>query len=785
MALLLVACTRGNATPTASPPRAASPTAGGTPRTVVGPTGTERKVDAILLEILDTNQRQGQAAAEQLAREAGVLGDDNLIRLTLVLTDTNTQLVADKIVAGGGTVTGISGNIVEIEVPLDRWLSYLSSDGKNMMEDLAAFDTVVEVRVTPPFHPQGPVPTGGLRQALTAITTEGLKASGADRWQAAGFYGQGVKIGIIDVGFGGYEKLVGTELPPAERLQTRSFASNRSLGTEVHGTAVAEIVHDMVPDASLWLVRIDTNVSTENAVEWLVDEVGVDLISMSIGSAGYYRQDGSSISAQAVDYAFSKGVLCIIAAGNEADAHYGGAFSDEDGDGYHDFAPGKGDLKITPGGSQVQVVLNWEAWDGPPIDLNLEAYDANGRLLRASTNVQNTEGRSPVEYVTLTGRPNQPLFVRIKAESEPGAVPLNIFVQAGTPEIITPAGSIATPGDAKFGLSVAATRWDTGELEIYSSQGPTADGRIKPDIAGPTVVSTASYPNASQKFNGTSAATPHVSGAAALFLTANPEATAEQIVQFLWGRALDLDPTGQDPQTGYGRLQLGEPPATPPPSRAAPAASPSPAPSAVASGPPSATPAASPTVVPPTPTRPAVAGTPGISFNDPLAVPGTGLPQGGEVGYVEGQYRITPSGPNRAAWATFGGVYGDVRIEATAQFVGPTPGMAGIVFWFASPEDYYLFAVTSDGYYQLAHFHGGSWTALTLWQQDRAIVAGGPQRLRVETAGERIAVSVNGTQLANLVDPGGGSGSVGLLAATFDQPGAMASFSEVVVSAGP
>ncbi|MFN8512103.1 MAG: S8 family serine peptidase [Chloroflexia bacterium] len=565
--LLLAACTRGSATPT--PTRVANPSASGTSRTVLGPTGTERKVDAILLEILDTYTSRGEAAAEQLARDSGVLGEDDLVRLTLVLANNNTQPVADKITASGGHVTGMSENIIEIEVPLKLWLTYLSSDGKNMMEDLAAYDAVREVRVTPPFHPQGPVPTS-LEGAISAVTTEGVKASGADRWQAAGFYGQGVKIGIVDVGFGGYEKLIGTELPTTDRLQTRSYASNKSLGTEVHGTAVAEIVHDMAPDASLWLVRIDTNISTENAIKWLVDEVGVDLISMSIGSAGYYRADGTSTGAKAVDYAYSKGVLCIIAAGNEADSHYGATFTDEDGDGYHDFAPGKADLTITPLSSQFQVVLNWDAWSGPPIDLNLEAYDASGKLLRQSTNVQNTSGRSPVEYLTLTAQRNQVITIRIKAVGDPGPVALNIFTQSATPEILTPEGSMATPGDAKLGLSVAATRWDNDRLEEYSSQGPTADGRIKPDIAGPTVVSTASYPSSTQKFNGTSAATPHVSGAAALYLSANPQATADQIVQFLWSRTRDLAPTGEDNQTGHGLLQLGNPPTTPAPARPTP-----------------------------------------------------------------------------------------------------------------------------------------------------------------------------------------------------------------------
>ncbi len=809
VALLLVGCTRG--TPTATPTPLATPNANATPRTIIAPTGTTRKVDAILLEVLDTYHQHGRAEAEQLARDAGILDESNVARLTLVLTDTNTDPVAAKITASGGQVTGVSGNIVEIEVPLDLLLTYLNADGKDLMQDLAGFETVREVRVTPPMRTREPVafPASGQR-AVGPITSEGVAVSGADRWQAAGFYGQGVKIGIIDAGFGGYESLIGTELPPRERIQTRSYTSDRTLGKEVHGTAVAEVIHDMAPDASLWLVRVNSDATIDTAIRWLVDEIGVELISMSIGGVGVTREDGSSVAARAVDYAFTNGTLCIVAAGNEADSHYAAPFTDSDGDGYHEFAPGKTDLKVTPLGSQVEIALNWDAWTGPAVDLNLEVYDATGKLLRSSKSVQDTGGKAPVEYLSFSARQGQVFYVRIKGLREPRPVELNIFVQAGRPELTTPAGSLTTPGDAKFALTVGATRWDNDRLEDYSSQGPTIDGRIKPDIAGPTDIATASYPDDNERFNGTSAATPHVTGAAALFLGANPGATAEQIVAFLWDRALDLAPPGVDNQTGHGRLQLGEPPTGPAPPRptAAPVASSAPgltpvaptstargnrlatptqtlAPTRTATSTPTTAPKSTPTPAPPTPTRPTVRGTPGTTFADPLGGPGTGLPQGGETGYAEGQYRIAPSGANRAAWATYAAIYGDAQITATVQFVAAGPGAAGIVFWHASPSDYYLFAVSSDGYYQVGHFQGERWTAVIPWTKAPAIVQGGPNNLQVATIGTQLTVSANGQQLASVSDPGGGSGAVGMLATSFDQPGIVAGFTNFAVRAGP
>jgi len=60
-------------------------------------------------------------------------------------------------------------------------------------------------------------------------------------------------------------------------------------------------------------------------------------------------------------------------------------------------------------------------------------------------------------------------------------------------------------------------------------------------------------------FTGTSAATPHVTGAAALVWSANPCLTARQVGNFLRQRALDVGAPGYDYQYGYGLLSLGGP----------------------------------------------------------------------------------------------------------------------------------------------------------------------------------------------------------------------------------
>jgi len=93
-------------------------------------------------------------------------------------------------------------------------------------------------------------------------------------------------------------------------------------------------------------------------------------------------------------------------------------------------------------------------------------------------------------------------------------VPVDVFSRTvGFGAAATADGSVATPGDALGSLSVGAVSWRGTAPERYSSRGPTQDGRSKPDLVGPTyVTSNRLFPGTA----GTSASTAHVAGAAAL-----------------------------------------------------------------------------------------------------------------------------------------------------------------------------------------------------------------------------------------------------------------------------
>ncbi len=99
-----------------------------------------------------------------------------------------------------------------------------------------------------------------------------------------------------------------------------------------------------------------------------------------------------------------------------------------------------------------------------------------------------------------------------------------LFIAAGNNGV---SAQIGTPGSAEDVITVGAL--DKGEapgIAIYSSQGPTEEGRIKPNIAfvGSSVMSVeANSVTGYTGMSGTSMATPGAAGVAALMYQANPE----------------------------------------------------------------------------------------------------------------------------------------------------------------------------------------------------------------------------------------------------------------------
>ncbi|MFN3413690.1 MAG: hypothetical protein ACK42L_06485, partial [Thermoanaerobaculum sp.] len=77
----------------------------------------------------------------------------------------------------------------------------------SLLRALAQRGDVLAVRV-PSYYRPAPWETQiGVRALIGSMTTEALSAMNATAWHSAGIQGQGVKVGVIDSGFTGYQSL--------------------------------------------------------------------------------------------------------------------------------------------------------------------------------------------------------------------------------------------------------------------------------------------------------------------------------------------------------------------------------------------------------------------------------------------------------------------------------------------------------------------------------------------------------------------------------------------------
>jgi hypothetical protein len=422
------------------------------------------------------------------------------------------------------------------------------------------------------------VPEPGLRAAprkLTnlAVTSEGVAPTNAPAWHAEGFTGNGVRVGVIDVEFGGWDDLLGVELPPADRTIYRAFGGANVVESQVHGTACAEIVHDLAPDADLLLAHIRTQGDLYASLDWLASE-SVDVVTMSLGWYGTGPGDGTGRMADELQaFIATTDALFLTSAGNERRSHWQGSTIDADGNGWVDFVPGDDLNSLTfsmTAGDRVSVNIAWNDWASPISDYSLHLFDVDGPApveVAVSDRPQNGLAfQTPYETISYTSQDGGIYGVRISRVGVAGTHDLELFSVDSDLEIRVGEGSLTIPGDTDEVIAVAAVNYNAPYLvRNFSSAGPAngpggsiSGGSVKPDLSGFDGVSTVSY--GPSGFFGTSAASPHAAGVAAVVRDAEPGMSQADVRSFLEGRAVDLGSAGQDNDYGWGRIFLGQTP---------------------------------------------------------------------------------------------------------------------------------------------------------------------------------------------------------------------------------
>jgi hypothetical protein len=467
--------------------------------------------------------------------------------------------------------------------------------------------------------------------ATLSCTSQGVIESGADLWHANGWTGQGTKIAIFDE-FNNYEKMQNAgELPlHIQRYgNVKTDPDNAEFG---HGVPVAEIIHDMAPEAQLAFVTADSQPGTRDIdlIRKVVED-GYDVINFSSGAFfGTTAGDGRTEDVK-VDWvkemvnAEKNGVIIVFSAGNNSLSHWIGNYVDSGAGGWHSFHKslipsfdtyessfinrlGERTIQAADpfdGGTWkktdfhwvspslpkdwiwLDYSLRWNDWnatrDGNDsrVDYNIYLMGWNGKEWDYLPNVWKDDRwwypYSTAPQVSPKIPPHERIQYWIERPGEYGIAIqrhkgsaiqiLDLQNYQGPPlEFNVRERSLQDGATLPFVLGVGALDMRPGWHVIapYSSWGPVLGqgGTLEnpthnqPFITGYAEVQVCS----TRTFGGTSAAAPHVAGAAALVKSAFPWYSAQQIRDYLSTNARDEGPGGYDNAYGYGVLHLGAPP---------------------------------------------------------------------------------------------------------------------------------------------------------------------------------------------------------------------------------
>ena len=484
------------------------------------------KMDSVISELAHMQKTTSSSDLSTFATLRDIQVSDDKIKVILVVND-ETEPFSEY---PGVEVEGRYKNLVEVLLPVSQ------------IENIAEDPSVQYIRRPLELHHN--------------VVSQGVEKINATTLHGLGINGTGVKVAVIDLGFSGYDS--SSEIWNV--VEAVPFTGDITGGGQVHGSACAEVILDVAPNASLYLYRIANEVDFGQAVDRSISQ-GVDIISCSLAVVNAGPYDGTGVICDIANNASANDILFTCSAGNYARKHYEGDYNDTDANSTHEFSIGSLDEVLDLGtislGDTISLYLSWDDWVlvDQDYDLYLLEYNGGWNVVDFSLNLQNGGGgQYPTESITYTSTGGY-YGVAILNYSATRPAHLELFsFNNDFLEYNMESSSIMCPADAATVLTVGATYWSNDNLETFSSQGPTNDGRTKPDVTAPDG-NTNSFTDPIP-FYGTSSSAPHTAGAAALLLDTRPSLSNTELQYYLESTAKDLDVAGKDNRTGSGRIDV-------------------------------------------------------------------------------------------------------------------------------------------------------------------------------------------------------------------------------------
>ena len=179
--------------------------------------------------------------------------------------------------------------------------------------------------------------------------------------------------------------------------------------------------------------------------------------------------------------------------------------------------------------------------------------------------------------------------------------------------------------------------------------------------------------------------------------------------------------------------------------------------------------------------------TEGLLYSDDFSDPSSGWDvysdEDSDKGYSDGEYYILVKTTDLVSWGNPGRTFTDFRLEVDARKVaGPDDNQFGVIARYRDSDNFYVFAISSDGYYRVRKQVDDEWETLVEWTTSPHIKQGeSTNHLTLIAQGADFGFYVNGEHLVDVTDASFTEGDTGLVAGTFDEAGVRIHFDNLEV----
>jgi len=385
----------------------------------------------------------------------------------------------------------------------------------------------------------------------------------------------------------------GIDLIKYEERDSQFGHGTQVAGALLGGTKGIQKIGGIAPDAELVMAIIKYDYTPRfvknfpDLVRFIKDEKA-DILLFEDGEWGWEFLDGSTEEEQLVNQYAGEGMVIIGGAGNLAGnkMHLKDTLNSGDVKSYEITAPDLSEGKKNDG---AFVSFIWKDADSE-LSFEIETPDKSKTSEFTSGSEILKTGNYNISYSKEVSPKGNAMMKLGFSKSDSGSLQGNwnvkvrssgnVIIDGYVVDIsqawsgpthwkshISDETTVTFPSTADSIISVGAYAvnygWNekVGDLATYSPRGYSISGKPCVDITAPGHSSfSTSIGNGYTIFTGTSAAAPHVTGAAALMLQYDPSLTHHQIKQILFNTAKKDNFTGEvpNPDWGYGKLDIEE-----------------------------------------------------------------------------------------------------------------------------------------------------------------------------------------------------------------------------------